>query len=72
VRYLLWERDLAVFAVGPAFLELARALPPERVEIRSWPDREGDPTFVSVRIAGPHEIVYRGARAARPFEVTLH
>ena len=34
-------------------------------------DREGDPAFVSVRIAGPHRIVYRGAHAARPFEVIL-
>jgi hypothetical protein len=71
VHYLLWDRDFAVFAVGPAFLDSVRALDPKRIAIRRWADREGDPAFVSVQIAGPHEIVYRGMRAARPFEVIL-
>lgn len=34
------------------------------------PDREG-PAFYSVRVAGPHQILYRGAGAARPLEVIL-
>jgi hypothetical protein len=71
MRYLLWERDLAVFPVGPAFLETVRALGSGRVAIRVHADREGDPAFVSVRIAGPHRIVYRGPHAARPVEVIL-
>jgi hypothetical protein len=69
--YLLWEGELAVFPVGPAFLEAVRSLGSDRVAIRRHADREGDPAFVSVRIAGPHRIVYRGAGAPRPFEVTL-
>jgi hypothetical protein len=71
VWYLLWDRDLAVFPVGPAFLDAVRALGSERVAIRVHADREGDPAFVSVRIAGPHRIVYRGPNAAAPFEVSL-
>ncbi len=71
VRYLLWDRDFAVFAVGPAFLDSVRAIDPERVAIQRYVDHEGDAAFVSVRIAGPHEIVYRGSDAARPFEVIL-
>jgi hypothetical protein len=71
VWYLLWDRDFAVFPVGPAFLDAVRALGSERVAIRVHADREGDPAFVTVRIAGPHRIVYRGPSAARPFEVTL-
>ena len=71
VHYLLWERDYAVFAVGPAFLEAVSALDPQRVSVRRWLDREGDPAFVSVRIAGPHEIVYFGRDTARPFGITL-
>jgi hypothetical protein len=42
-----------------------------RVTIRRHADREGDPAFVSVRIAGPHRIVYRGMHSPRPFEVIL-
>ncbi|HEY8121234.1 MAG TPA: hypothetical protein VII78_07950, partial [Myxococcota bacterium] len=71
VRYLLWDRDFAVFTIGPAFLDAVRELDPARVEIRRWLDRDGDPAFVSVRIAGPHQIVYRGMQGARPFEVVL-
>ncbi len=71
VRYLLWERDFAVFPVGPAFLDAVSALDPQRVAIRRWLDRDGDSAFVSVQIVGPHEIVYRGVNAARPFEVML-
>ena len=71
MRYLLWDRDFAVFPVGPAFLDCVREIDSKRITIRQHVDREGDPAFVSVRIAGPHQIVYRGARAARPFEVIL-
>jgi hypothetical protein len=71
VLYLLWDRDFAVFPVGPAFLETVSGIDPSRVEIRRHADRDGDPAFVSVRIAGPHRIVYRGAHSARPFEVIL-
>jgi len=48
-----------------------REVDSDRITIRQHVDHEGDPAFVSVRIAGPHRIVYRGARAARPFEVIL-
>jgi len=71
VRYLLWDRDFAVFPVGPAFLDCVRDIDSNRITIRRHFDREGDPAFVSVRIAGPHQIVYRGARTAHPFEVIL-
>jgi hypothetical protein len=71
VRYLLWDGDYAVFPLGRAFLEAARATGSDRVQIRRHLDREGDPAFLSVRIAGPHRIVYRGPGLARPFEVTL-
>jgi hypothetical protein len=70
-RYLLWDRDLAVFPFGPAFLDAVRGVDSTRVAIRVHADHEGDPAFFSVRIAGPHRIVYRGQRAARPFEVIL-
>ena len=69
--YLLWDRDFAVFPVGPAFLDRVREIDSSRVTIRLHADREGDPAFVSVRIAGPHRIVYRGAQSHRPFEVIL-
>ena len=69
--YLLWDRDFAVFPVGPAFLDRVRKIDSSRATIRVHADREGDPAFVSVRIAGPHRIVYRGPHAARPFEVIL-
>jgi hypothetical protein len=71
VRYLLWDQDFGVFPLGRAFLAAARATGSDRIEIRRHLDRDGDPAFVSVRIAGPHRIVYRGPGAARPFEVTL-
>jgi hypothetical protein len=70
-HYLLWDRDFAVFPVGPAFLDAVSAMASDRVAIRRHADRDGDPAFVSVRIAGPHRIVYRGPVAARPFEVIL-
>jgi hypothetical protein len=71
VHYLLWDRDFAVFPVGPAFLDAVSGMASNRVAIRRHVDRDGDPAFVSVRIAGPHRIVYRGPVAARPFEVIL-
>ncbi|MGH0033405.1 MAG: glycosyltransferase family 39 protein [Myxococcota bacterium] len=57
--YLLHEGDTAVFGLGEPFLEAARALPSDRVEIESWEDREGSSAFVSVRILGPHVVRYR-------------
>ena len=69
--YLLWDRDFAVFPVGPGFLDAVRGIDSNRIAIRRHADRDGDPAFVSVRIAGPHRIVYRGPHAARPFEVLL-
>ncbi len=58
--YLVFEPPYAVFDFGPAFLELARSLPGDRVTIRRHLDREGDPAFTSIRFADPHELVYRG------------
>ena len=69
--YLLYDRDFAVFPVGPAFLEAVGELSPEQVAIRRHLDREGDPAFVSVRIAAPHRIVYRGPYVERPFEIRV-
>jgi hypothetical protein len=69
--YLVNDRDFAVFPTGPAFLDAVQKLDPRQVTIRRHADREGDPAFVSIRFAGPHRIVYRGSRAARPFEVIL-
>jgi hypothetical protein len=70
-RYLLWEPDFEVFGVGRVFLAAAREKGSDRIEIRRHLDHQGDPAFLSVRIAGPHRIVYRGLGAARPFEVEL-
>jgi hypothetical protein len=70
-RYLLWDRRDSVFPLGAAFLDAVQRLGPERIEIRRHLDREGSPAFVSIRIAAPHRIVYRGAGARRPIEVML-
>lgn len=64
--YLLFDEDFAVFDFGPKFLAAARALDSDDVEIRRHIDREGDPTFVSVRFARPHLLTYDGN-----FEVEL-
>lgn len=58
--YLLFDEDFAVFEFGPKFLAAVGALDPSSVEIRRHVDREGDPTFVSVRITRPHQITYDG------------
>jgi hypothetical protein len=70
-HYLLWDRRDSVFPLGAALLDAVRRLGSERVEIRRHLDHEGDPAFISIRIAAPHGIVYRGTGARRPLEVIL-
>ena len=64
--YLAMEGDYAVFGYGEQLLATAQSLPEDLVSIRRHTDREGDPTFVSLRIAPPHRLVYKGA-----FEIHL-
>jgi hypothetical protein len=64
--YLLHPAGLAVFDYGKSFLAALGRLPPEIVEIRSHRDGDGEVAFLSVRIARPHRLVYRGG-----FEVVL-
>jgi hypothetical protein len=58
--YLLFDEDFAVFDFGPKFLAAARALDATSVEIRRHVDQEGDPTFLSVHFARPHQLTYDG------------
>jgi len=67
--YLVYDAPFSVFPYGRALLAAARALPAGRVAIRSHPDAEGDPAFLSLHFAGPHRLVYR-ADTGR-FEVRL-
>jgi hypothetical protein len=69
--YLLYDRDFAVFPVGPALLEVVQQMDPGLVVVERHLDREGDPAFVSIRIRSPHRIVYRGASSSRPIELEL-
>lgn len=61
--YLLHPRRYDLFGYGPAFLAEARRAAeraPERVRIRRYEDRTGEPALVSVRLDAPHRLVYRG------------
>jgi hypothetical protein len=64
--YLLYVDEFALFDFGASLLEAVASLPPGSATIRTHLDRSGDPTFLSVRIAQPHRLVYR-----RGFEVRL-
>ena len=66
--YLAHEAPYDRFGFGPAFLEAARSLgDAARIEVHR--DREGEPAFYSVRIAGPHRLI---ARAGRGFSIELY
>jgi len=56
--YLVHDAPYDLFGLSPSLLSTARALPPERVEIRAHRDREGEISFLSVRFLGPHQLVY--------------
>jgi hypothetical protein len=63
--YLVHDEPYDLFGLGPSLLAAARALPPERVEIRPHRDREGQISFLSVRFLGPHQLVYSGRFSLR-------
>lgn len=58
--YLVQEPEYAVFPLGAALLAAVAELPSGRVEVQQQRDRLGAPVFRTVRIAGPHRLVYRG------------
>jgi hypothetical protein len=64
--YLLYGDEYALFDFGSSLLEAVGSLPPGSATIRRHLDGSGDPAFLSVRIARPHRLVYRGR-----FEVRL-
>lgn len=64
--YVMYPEPYSVFDYGLGFLEAVRTLPPDFVALRTHLDREGEPAFLSLRIARPHRLVYRDG-----FEVTL-
>ncbi len=64
--YLVQLPEYEVFDAGASFLEAVRRLPMGSALIRTHKDGAGDPAFLSVRFARPHQLVYR-----RGFEVRL-
>ena len=59
-HYLVRDAPYDLFQLGPKLLALARDLDPDRVEVRTHTDRQGDPAFYSVRFKGPHRLIYAG------------
>ncbi len=59
-HYVVFAPRYELFGFGPAFLDLARAQPAERVEIREHRDRQGEHAFTSVRFTVPHRLIYDG------------
>ena len=64
--YLIQERGYEVFPIGAALLDAAMRLPMGDVRITKHVDRTGGPSFMSIRFARSHQLVYRGS-----FEVRL-
>jgi hypothetical protein len=58
--YLVQEPRYRVFDLGQHFLAAVGRLPEGAAAVRAHPDRSGETAFVSVRIARPHRLVYRG------------
>jgi len=54
--YLLHERELDLFHLGPKLRTALRLLPDDAVRLERHRDRDGDVAFVSVRILRPHRI----------------
>ncbi len=63
--YLLYPERLSVFPVGLELLDALEALPEGTAELRSHRDGTGELAFLSVRIAEPHRLDYRGALEVR-------
>ncbi|MEE9609280.1 MAG: hypothetical protein V3U03_16190, partial [Myxococcota bacterium] len=57
--YLVQLPEYEVFDAGTSFLEAVRRLPMGSALIRTHEDSAGDPAFLSVRFARPHQLVYR-------------
>jgi hypothetical protein len=58
--YLVQDARYRVFDLGQAFLAAVAHLPAGAAAVRAHPDRSGATAFVSVRVARPHRLVYRG------------
>ncbi len=66
-HYLFRDAPYDLFQLGPKLLAAARQLGPDLAEIRTHTDRQGDTAFYSLRIMGPHQLVYVGE-----FEILFH
>ena len=64
--YLVQLPQYEVFDMGASFLEAVGRLPKGSALVRTHTDGAGNPAFLSVRFARPHQLVYR-----RGFEVRL-
>ncbi len=58
--YLVQDPRYRVFDLGQDLLAAAARLPDGVTRVRAHADRSGDTAFLSVRIAKPHRLVYRG------------
>jgi len=58
--YLVQDPRYRVFDLGQDLLAAAARLPEGVTRVRAHADRSGDTAFLSVRIARPHRLVYRG------------
>jgi len=58
--YLVQDPRYRVFDLGQDLLAAAARLPEGAASVRAHADRTGDTAFLSVRIARPHRLVYRG------------
>jgi hypothetical protein len=58
--YLVQDPRYRVFPLGQELLAAAARLPPGTASVRAHADHAGDTAFLSVRIARPHRLVYRG------------
>ena len=58
--YLVQDPRYRVFDLGEDLLAAAARLPEGVTRVRAHADRSGDTAFLSVRIARPHRLVYRG------------
>jgi hypothetical protein len=58
--YLAQDPRYRVFDFGQELLASAARLPEGSTSLRAHRDRSGDTAFLSLRIARPHRLVYRG------------
>jgi hypothetical protein len=58
--YLVALPRYRVFDLGQELLDAVARLPDGAVALRTHRDRSGEPAFLSLRVARPHRLVYRG------------